>query len=286
MKIPQELINQASHANLILFCESRSIPLKREGKEYVLKNNDSLYISSAEPYKWYRHSTGQGGKAIDFCVKFLGMTFKEAVQELTSCCLPDSINPETHETSYNLKLCSNQKRVIAYLSRKRHIDYQLIINLIQNGSLAQDTYGNCVFAIKDFKGFQVGAELHGTGDKRFKGQANKQDGFGFTFQLGGHVQTLAFFESAIDLISFHQMYHGRVSNALLVSMGGLKSSIVENYLSYYPLARVVLCVDNDDKGKKFARQYRKYGFRHIMTDCKDWNEKLCQLEKNDDNCAY
>lgn len=279
MRISQELINQASHTNLILFCESRSIPLKREGKEYVLKNNDSLYISSAEPYKWYRHSTGQGGKAIDFCVKFLCMTFKEAVQELTSCPLSDIINPETHETSYMLELCSDQKRVIAYLSQKRHIDYQIIIEFVQTGSLAQDVHGNCVFFIKDFNGFQVGAELHGTGDQRFKGQASRQNGFGFTFQLGDTVHTLAFFESAIDLISFYQIYHGRIRNALLVSMGGLKSSVIENYLSYYPLLQVVLCVDNDDKGRSFARQYRKNGFRHVMTDCKDWNEKLCQLEK-------
>lgn len=275
MKIPQELINQASYTNLISFCNAKSIPLKREGKEYVLKDNNSLYISSSEPYKWYRHSTGQGGKAIDFCMKFLGMTFQQSVYELTGCS-PSDYHPDTY-APYRLELCSNQKRVIAYLSHKRCIDYQILKYLIHNGILAQDTHGNCVFIIRDFNGFQVSAELHGTGYQRFKGQANRQDGFGFTLLIGGRVQTLAFFESAIDLVSFYQIYYGKIRNALLVSMGGLKSSVIENYQKRYPTAQVVLCVDNDNSGKNFARQY---GFSHIITDCKDWNEKLCQLEKN------
>lgn len=285
MKIPQHIVNQASYTNLILFCESKSIPLKREGKEYILKNNDSLYISSAEPYKWYRHSTGQGGKAIDFCTRFLGMTFQQAVCELTGFIPPSDYQPEKYTpTPYRLELCSNQKRVIAYLSRKRCIDYQIIKHLISAGSLAQDTYGNCAFIIKDFNGVQISAELHGTGYQRFKGQATKQDGFGFTLLMGEIIQTLAIFESAIDLVSFYQMYIGKVSDALLVSMGGLKSSVVETYRKYYPTAQVVLCVDNDPAGKDFARQYR---FKHIIiADCKDWNEKLCQLEKKSDNCAY
>lgn len=274
MQIPHELVKQASYANLISFCNAKSIPLKREGKEFVLKDNDSLYISSSEPYKWYRHSTGQGGKAIDFCIKFLGMTFQQAVYELTGC-PPSDYQPEKY-TPYRLELCSNQKRVIAYLSRKRHIDYQIIKHLISAGSLAQDTHGNCAFIIKDFNGVQISAELHGTGDQRFKGQATKQDGFGFTLLMGERVQTLAFFESAIDLVSFYQIYCGKVRNSLLVSMGGLKSSVIENYRKRYPTAQAVLCVDNDSSGKDFARQYK---FRHIITDCKDWNEKLCQLEK-------
>ena len=253
--IPDADIYQASRVDLVAFCASRGLSLRREGAQYVLKDYDSLYISAVNPYKWYRFSNAEGGKAIDFCVKFLGMSFHQAVSELLSFSgVPVPIASEWIQKSdrQSEQRC-NPRRVIAYLCQKRGIDYQIVKDLIKSDKLYQDSRGNCAFVISDFDGSQIGAELHGTSDQRFKRQQSKQDGFGFVLS-SGRVLTLGFFESAIDLISFYQIYHDRIFDYMLVSMGGLKSSVVCNYVDFYPLARVLLFVDNDSRGREFSKR--------------------------------
>jgi len=38
MKIPQETINRAAHTDLIAYCQSKGIAIKRIGQEYQLKD--------------------------------------------------------------------------------------------------------------------------------------------------------------------------------------------------------------------------------------------------------
>ena len=262
-----DVVCSAKNANLIAYCQSKGIALKREGKEFVLISHDSVYISANEPHKWYTHSSEQGGLAIDFCVKFLGMTFVQAVRELTS----ELPNVEIEETKHiELNVSTDQKRVIAYLSKKRGLEYKLITKLIQQGFLRQDKNGNCVFYIYDFNNNKVGAELHGTGDTRFKGQTPEQKGYGFTLSLG-EVNQIAYFESAIDLLSFHQLYPKK-NNVLLVSMGGLKTMVLQNYMDKYKNAEHILCVDNDENGRQFTLEHQ-LKFVHAKGS-KDWNEQL------------
>lgn len=275
-KISQELIDKAKYTNLVAYCQSKGIALKREGREYVLKEYDSLYISATEPWKWYRHSVTDGGKAIDFCTKFLGMDFRTAVAELTQTALPEvSIEPTKY---YQPNMATNQKRVIAYLAKKRGLEYKIIVDLIRKGKIREDERGNCVCLIKDFQGNNIGAELHGTGDSRYKGQVQPQDGFGFTLQVGQSVDKVAFFESAIDLVSFYQLYKdsyiSKGIGLLLVSMGGLKSAIIANYKEHYTQAEYVLCVDNDERGKAFAAETKIKAV--YPPQGKDWNEYLLQ----------
>ena len=260
------VVYNAKNANLIAYCQSKGIALKREGKEFVLISHDSVYISANEPHKWYRHSSEQGGLAIDFCMKFLGMTFVQSVKELTG----ELPSIEIEETKHiELDVSTNQKRVIAYLSKKRGLEYKLITKLIQQGFLRQDKNGNCVFYIYDFNNNKVGAELHGTGDTRFKGLSSEQKGFGFTLCLG-QVKQVAYFESAIDLLSFHQLYPQK-NDVLLVSMSGLKSVVLQNYIDQYKDAEHILCIDNDEKGRQFALEHE---LKFVPADCKDWNEQL------------
>lgn len=170
-----------------------------------------------------------------------------------------------------MKLLHNQKRVIAYLCKKRGIDYDIVKMLLQSGKLNQDEHGNCAFSVLDADGNQISAELHGTGDTRFKGQTAARQGFGFTLS-SGEVKTVAYFESAIDLLSFFKLYRNRVNDYLLVSLGGLSPSVVRNYVKLYPDARHLLFVDHDEAGRKFAVEmhmcikYPPVG--------KDWNEYL------------
>lgn len=273
-KLSQSMIDKAAHANLVAYCEGHGIELKREGREFVVKANDSIYISAEKPWLWYRHSTGEGGKAVDFAMQYLGMGFRDAVFEMLGK-LPDvSIEP-SEAVAYTPDTHTDQKRVIGYLCKRRGLDYKLVTGLIRDGKLRQDTHGNCVFVIKDRAGKLIGSELHGTGDTRFKGQTSPQEGYGFELPCGAAVEWVIYTESAIDLLSLYQLFKSKLSGCLLVSMGGLKPVVVEHYRSLYPDARHALAVDNDDKGREFAAEM---GMQHRKPDepFKDWNEQLCK----------
>ena len=274
-KLSQSMIDKAAHANLVAYCQSHGIELKREGKEFVIKANDSIYISAEQPFKWYRHSTGEGGKAVDFAMQYLGMPFRDAVFEMLGK-LPDvSIEP-SEAIAYTPDTHTDQKRVIAYLCKRRGLDYKLVTSLIRDGKLRQDTHGNCIFVIKNRSGKSIAAEIHGTGDKRFKGQGTGQQGYGFELSVGAAVEWVIYTESAIDLLSFYQLKKDKLSNALLVSMGGLKAVVVENYKSLYPQAKHCLAVDDDTKGNEFADEYKGKLYRKKPDEpFKDWNELLC-----------
>lgn len=169
-------------------------------------------------------------------------------------------------------LCTlDHRRVIAYLCKKRGINYQIVRMLLQSGKLYQDDYGNCAFSVFDVDGVQISAELHGTGDTRFKGQSAARQGYGFTM-ASGMVKTVCYFESAIDLLSFYQIYQYSVHDYLLVSLGGLSPSVVRRYVGMYPDANHLLFVDHDQAGRNFAAEMQmcvKYPPRG-----KDWNEYL------------
>ena len=279
-KLSQSMIDKAAHANLVAYCQGHGIELVREGREFVIRANDSIYISAEQPWLWYRHSTGQGGKAVDFAMKYLGMGFRDAVFEMLGK-LPDVVIEPTSETAYKPDTATNQKRVIAYLCKRRGLDYGLVTRLIREGKLRQDTHGNCVFVIRDRSGKPFAAELHGTGDTRYKGQATPQKGYGFEFAVGSKVDWVIYTESAIDLVSLYQMFRDKLSNALLVSLGGIgKTSVIQNYLATYPNAKHCLAIDNDQKADEFASQFPNLFRRRPDTGFKDWNEQLLARRKD------
>ena len=278
--IPNDVIDKAAHTDLVAFCAMRGLDVKREGKEYILKDYDSLYISAELPYRWYRHSTGKGGKAIDFCVKFLGMSFQQAVSELLAldaCCLSlEHMEQKSEQKSEQWSdECCTPRRVIAYLCQKRAIKYAIVKELLRSGKLYQDSFGNASFVISDFDANQIGAEKHGTGSSRFK-RLTVQNGFGFSLSFDSSPQRICFFESAIDLLSFYQIYQGALSNVFLVSMGGLKSVVIYNYLSYYSGVVPFLMIDHDDVGHAFSQRMRMQ--TRYVPHGKDWNDYLRYLQ--------
>lgn len=163
------------------------------------------------------------------------------------------------------------RQVTGYLCKKRGISYDIVKMLLQSDKLNQDEYGNCAFSVLDSDGNQISAELHGTGDARFKGQTASRQGYGFTLS-SGVVRTVAYFESAIDLLSFYYLYRKRIYDYLLVSMGGLNPPVVRRYSGMYLDARHLLFVDHDEAGKRFAVEMHM----HVKYPPagKDWNEYL------------
>jgi hypothetical protein len=224
-------------------------------------------------------------------MQYLGLPFRDAVFEMLGK-LPEIEIEPTSKIAYKPNTATNQKRVIAYLCQRRGLDYKLVTELIRNGKLRQDTNGNCVFNIFDKSGELISAELHGTGETRFKGQASPQDGYGFEFLVGDSVEWCIYMESAIDLLSFYQLFKDQIHNTLLVSLGGIgKTSVIEHYLNSYPHPKVKHClaIDNDKKADVFAHDVqieheyngRKYIGRKIPdAKYKDWNDQLLDKPKD------
>ena len=233
---------------------------------------------------WYRFSSCEGGKAIDFCIKYLGMTFRAAVESLlqggasAGYVSPARIEP-VQRRSYQFEPGQNCKRVIGYLVKRRGLSYDMIVDLIRRGKIKQDARGNCVFPICDENGEVIGAEIRGTGDQKFHQISASQDGFGYTLQKGADVKWVVFTEGAIDALSLYKMYRSRLQNVMIVSMAGLKPAVVHRYQELYPSARLCLCVDNDGPGDDFCARFPDLPRRRPDQGCKDWNEMLLSAKK-------
>lgn len=275
--------------NLIAFCNQRGIPLKREGSEYILQAADSCYISIAEPWRWYRHSTGQGGKAIDFCVMYLGMRFEDAVDALlgdASIYIPPPPPPPPQELiELHITAAPKQSRVIAYLVKTRHISYDTVIRAIKECGIVQDAAsGNAVFPICDDSGKVISAELVGTSsERRFKNIPQSTGCYGFKWSIGREIRSICLFESAIDLLSFVDYYthidrNKPLTDVLLVSTAGVgKTAAYKHYAQMYPNAQVTACTDRDQAGADFAAREHLRHYPPPLIDgvaVKDWNDVL------------
>lgn len=79
MHYTEEQIYAARRVKIADILDNMNETYKRCGREYYWKKHDSVRFRD---YKWYQHSTGLGGMAIDFCERFLGMNFYESLDYL------------------------------------------------------------------------------------------------------------------------------------------------------------------------------------------------------------
>ena len=110
------------------------------------------------------------------------------------------------------------------------------------------------------------------------------EGHGFEV-VRGTGEKAFFFESAIDMLSYLQMHDQELENCRLVSLMGLKPSIVLDTMLRHNISpeNVVICSDNDEKGNLFAsRLMEQYpDMKRVITPdtYKDWNDMLRGIPK-------
>ena len=282
--ISQDKIQQARQTNLVTYLNAKGEPIKRIGNNYTHKQHDSLFIKG-NMFCWY--SRNQQGNAIDFLMCYYGMTFKQAVEELTQQTFPKVSEVTEQPLKSSQKplqahtRTENEKRVIGYLCKKRGLKSSLIFTLIKQNKLYQDTNGNCNFIITDWEEKTIGSEIVGTGNTRYK-QITTHSKYGFHISIG-EVTDILYFESAIDLLSCYQLYQDKFTHHLFVSLGGLNGSIVSELYKMHSDKKHWLCVDNDQAGTNFIQQEKeKIKVLHIFkppTAFKDWNEYLIAKSK-------
>lgn len=299
MRITDEQKERAAYVNLPQFLMSHGFDLKKVGKEYVWKEHDSLHIKDNGPGErgvWHQFSTGAGGDNIGFLREFMGMSFADAVEALTSEHIDRTYTPShTYEqkpqtvTARELSLAEadNARRVFAFLCKTRGLDYDLVASLVRQGVISQEEKtGNVLFKYYDTDGKVIGAEKVGTStEHKFKGIATGSAG-GHGFEVvRGTGEKAFFFESAIDMLSYLQMYDKELENCRLVSMMGVKPNIVLDTMLRHNILpeNVFLCSDNDTAGNDFAKRLQEQypDMKRVVTPdtYKDWNDMLRCIPK-------
>ncbi|MCD8090175.1 MAG: DUF3849 domain-containing protein [Clostridiales bacterium] len=284
-------IQIARETNLVDFLSRQGEDLKPVGtNEFTMKTHDSMRINGS---KFYWNSQSIGGNALDFCMKYYGMSFRDSVTRLldyNGYNLSEDLSehntaksqtqnrqaqaaqprqqeqpkkeskPEPPKEPIPNQLDTKTNRVYAYLTQTRGISPSIVSELIADGIVAQDTKGNAVFKIFDEEGNLSGAEINGTNtERRFK-ELTERTGNTFVINPNGKngkmPESAIFFESAIDAISFYNLH--RNESALLVSMAGLKQQAVLNTIKRYGIKaeNCLVSPDNDEVGIKFAQKMK------------------------------
>lgn len=299
MRITDEQKERANLVNLPQFLMSHGFDLKKVGKEYVWKEHDSLHIKDngpGESGQWFRFSENKGGDNIGLLREYMDMSFIDAVEALTGELIDRTYTPSrtyesksVQQTARELSLAEadNCRRVFAYLCKTRGLDYDMLSALVKKGIISQEEKtGNVLFKYYDDRGKVIGAEKVGTStEHKFKGIATgSAGGHGFEVVCGTGEKAF-FFESAIDMLSYLQMHSKELDNCRLVSMMGVKPSIVLDTMLRHNIApeNVFLCSDNDTAGNEFARRLQEQypDMKRIITPdtYKDWNDMLRNIPK-------
>ena len=281
MGIEQSIIQQARQTDLPSYLLSRGELLVKNGQGYSHQLHDSLKINR-NMYYW--NSKGTKGNSLSFMQEFYGMTFLEAVQELTGKqggqIVPHVLVPHEPKVLVMPDKADNVKRVYAYLVQTRRIDKRVLQLCFDSHLIFQDIHGNVAFRMKDITGEVVGAEIRGTSPTRYTGIASgSKHGYGFNLLIGANCERIIVFESSIDLLSFITLKGiGNLQNRLLVSMAGLKEQTLLNMAKERSISlnKVCCCVDNDEAGIKFADDMKiKHGTNiYLPVGAKDWNDIL------------
>lgn len=285
--IPKEVLEQARNVDLKTFCDVHGIDLKQEDKHgnYRYEGFGGLIIK--ENYFVHFSDSNKGGNPIDFVMIVKDCDFSTAVELLTGVKTSITINQKPNKTNVALTLPvpnEDNKRAIAYLSKKRKIDYQIIKEFINKGLLYQDKNNNVTFVWKDFNGQIVGANQRGIIDtKDFKRNLPGSNfDVGFTYQIGIPQQLLVF-ESVIDLLSvltLKKINKQKFCNLLLIATCNLNVRPIINSINHFKsIEKVFICYDNDKPAREFIEslELEKPFVYYHPTHSKDWNEHLQQL---------
>ncbi|GKX32344.1 hypothetical protein SH1V18_48240 [Vallitalea longa] len=291
----KKLIYDARNVDLVEYFTRKGECVEKHDTKgrYKVRGYGGLYIRGCT-YKWF--TGGKGGTSIDCVMEVYNLDFWDAVSDLlgTSNIVSKKehyMNEKKKNVTFELpELNKDQHRAIAYLMKTRGINKKYIQYLVKNGLLFQQKeYGNAIFPFYDpITGKIVGAEIVGTLDKvRFKqvGEGSKI-GYGFSIKFGTNVDKICFFETTIDLLSYCCLEDNIefLKTTLFVSMAGLKSSVINNYLEIYnDMKSCYVCVDNDNAGFEFIvnlSQELDFYLRCPTREYKDWNDMLRKIKRN------
>ncbi len=269
--------------------------LRQQGETIRRSGSENMWLSLGQKVTlrgnlWFHQYEQVGGDAIDFCRKFYGMDYPEAVMLLLGMDVGCSPVPREEDSPKLFTLPpanGNMQRVYAYLLRQRGIHKQVLDAFVQQKMIYEDAqFHNAVFVGFDTQGEPRHAHKRGSGSRStFKGNVPGSIPE-FSFHWLGSDEQLFLFESPIDLLSFiclHPDYWREHSYAAACSVS---DRVLWQSLADQPNIRMVyLCFDSDKAGqravKAISSRLTGKGIKHkiLVPSRKDWNEDLLFLQK-------
>ena len=206
------------------------------GHIYEHPDHDSFRIfADTNTFKWF--SRDIQGDVIDFVQLVAGVTFKEAVSYLETGDFEQAkVIEETYQPFQYYLHEEPFQQARTYLKDIRGLSNQTINSFGRQGLLAQATYqaeSVLVFKSFDHNGTLQAASLQGlvkNEEKYDRGYLKKimkgsHGHVGISFDIG-NPKRLIFCESVIDMMSYYQLHNKQLSDVRLVSMEGLKLSVI------------------------------------------------------------
>jgi len=280
--VSEEQKNNANSVNIVEYLLSIGEPLKSDGHLFFRhEDHDSLVINAKKNYfSW--NSRNISGNAVTYLMHVHDLSFQQAVQKInedmkTYDIANYNLSHQTYPHTFNYKVneVPTTEHIVHYLVEDRHIDPVLVQSCIKADLIKEDSFKNVVFKWKE-KGELIGASLQGTREipieKRLspdrayfkKVLPTTQDATHSGFSITkGYPEKLYFFESPIDLLSYVSLNKSTLTNCRLQSMEGLKHETILRTVNKTEkdlnkigrkLESIMLCVDNDEAGKKFVTQ--------------------------------
>jgi hypothetical protein len=311
-----EQIKVADSVRISEILDAEGERYKKWGKQFQWQRHDSVIFVGS---KWFQHSQGRGGGAIEFCKAFLNKSFPEAMEYLLENFRPFLANetnaitknqndecgeknraspelPKGEPTVAVPKANATAKNLYRYLIKERGIDPTVVSFFVRSGSMYETEKGHGVaFVGRDENGKVRNVHVRGTMDGergKFRMTAEGSDlKYGFGYQ--GEGRTLYVFEAPIDLLSFLCLYPRDWMKNSYVALSGVSGQALFHFLVTRPdVTSVVLCLDNDEAGWKacvrLSRELTETGYqdvRRLASQAKDWNEDLINRGREECLCS-
>ena len=274
----KQQIDAADHSDLAAFLLSRGETVRRKGRESLWEKHQ-VWINGA---KWYSHYEAAGGYAIDFVMRYFGLSFPDAVRELLGETAADP-SPSFQIKQPSLVLPERNptmNQVYAYLMGQRFITREVISFFAHERTLYEDArYHNCVFVGLDEQGHPRHCHMRSTtGDFKLTVSGSEA---AYSFHHDGEDDLIFVFEAPIDLLAYLSLHPDNWQEHSYVALCSVSEKALLHRLEVNPnLRRVIFCLDNDTAGRsaseRIGSQLRERGYAvGVMTpERKDWDEDL------------
>ena len=271
MPFTEEQMSQVFSTNLIDFAVRNGFMIDNNSKR---NDRNAVHVKGYGGLFLFRHgrgyscrSSGSKGNILDFAKEYLGLDFKSAVETIIGQRAYEHtehyVKPVEKEPKAPFALPSkdeNFNKVIAYLSKVRGIDTDIIYQMIKEDKVYQSriekngkAYTNCAFVGFDEHGEAKYCALrsHSTNYSFRQDVTGSDKSYGFV--MGGTSKRVYTFEAPIDAMSHATLFK---LNGLdwredhRVSEGCISTAALDRYLEHHPgILEIVFCYDNDIDGK-------------------------------------
>jgi hypothetical protein len=272
MPFTEEQMKQVFDTNIIDFAVQNGFEIEKGDANTVhVKHSGGLYLfKHGRGYKCFSEQGTNGKKRniITFVQEYMGAKdFKSAVEMILGCRAYEQtehyVPPAEKKPRGELVLppkAEDFNRTIAYLSKSRGVDIEIVYAMIKQGKVYQAvtekngyTFQNCAFVGFDESGKPRYCALRSPSTDRCFRQDVENSDKTYGFVMEGRSNRVYEFEAPIDTMSHATLckLHGidwRQDHR--VAEGCLSDKALYRYLEHHPeINEIVFCYDNDTDGQ-------------------------------------